>query len=416
VKPVAEADHAPVFVDDAALLVARPADPTAVVLQPACDLIEGRLRAAVYLIELRQRDIGDHIPVFAAIQREGKPAVVAVPQHIRVRGVNPQRMVIDMHGLCHLVGGAPAVDGGAQLRRQEVEAVRVAGAHAHIRIVEPARDDIGLAGDALEGLTAIGGTEQRAVVRLGNHIDDVRVAGGDLDADAPHQLRQSVGEFAPGASAVGGLEHAALLAAAGVRPRLALEPPHPCVQNVRVHGVNLKVGRTVLLVDIQHLLPSLAAVGGHKHPAFGVGTERRANRSDPHGVRVARVDDNAANLARLAQPQILPILAAVGGLVDATADGDAVARVRLACAHPNHIGVLRVECNISDRSRLLLVEQWRPSDTPVGGLPQPACARRDIDRSRIAWNTLDIGDTPAHVRGTDVARAQVLEQIRTDAC
>jgi hypothetical protein len=79
VESVAEADHAPVFVDDAAFLGARPAHPTAVVLQSARHLVEGRLCAAVYLIELPQRDIGDHIPILPAIERVGKPAVVAVP-------------------------------------------------------------------------------------------------------------------------------------------------------------------------------------------------------------------------------------------------------------------------------------------------------------------------------------------------
>ncbi len=62
-EAVAAADHAPVFVHDHAVPGAGVADPAAaVILQTACDLVEGRLVADHHLIELPQRDVANHIP------------------------------------------------------------------------------------------------------------------------------------------------------------------------------------------------------------------------------------------------------------------------------------------------------------------------------------------------------------------
>ncbi len=78
---------------------------------------------------------------------------------------------------------------------------------------------------------------------------------------------------------IGGLEDPAcslpLVCVHGLRS----EAPHPGVENVRVHGVYIEIGRAVMLVNIKHLLPGFAAVGGHEHPALRVGTERAPQRS-----------------------------------------------------------------------------------------------------------------------------------------
>ncbi|GBC90703.1 hypothetical protein HRbin14_01449 [bacterium HR14] len=188
VEAVAEADHAPVFVHDHAVLGAGVADPAAVILQTACDLVEGRLVADHHLIELPQRDVANHIPCGAPIHRERQPAVVTVPHPVGVGGVNPERMVVGMHARGDLFTGAPAVDGHAQLGCQEVEPVLVFGVYAHVGVVETARDDVGFPRDEAESFALIVGAKQRAVVRFGNHIDHIRVAGRDFDADAPHQF------------------------------------------------------------------------------------------------------------------------------------------------------------------------------------------------------------------------------------
>ena len=52
---------------------------------------------------------------------------------------------------------------------------------------------------------------------------------------------------------------------------------------------------------------------------------------------VLRMDDDLADLERLLQAHVLPGLAAVGGLVDAVAVGDGVARVVLAGADPDDV-------------------------------------------------------------------------------
>ncbi len=134
-----------------------------------------------------------------------------------------------------------------------------------------------------------------------------------------------------------------------------------------------------MLVDVEHLLPGFTAIGGHKHAAFGVGTEGAAQRGNPDGVRVARVDNNSGNLACLAQSQIFPGFAPVARAVDACPHRNAVAGVAFTCAHPYDFGVLRVQGNIANRLGLLLVEQGRPRDAAVGGFPESARCGAHID-------------------------------------
>ena len=96
----------------------------------------------------------------------------------------------------------------------------------------------------------------------------------------------------------------------------------------------------VSVVDLQHLLPGRAAVGRLVDAALAAGPEERAGRRDEHDVVVDRIDDDAVDVPRLAQPHVAPRLAAVGRLVDAVAPRRALAVVRFAGADPDEVGIL----------------------------------------------------------------------------
>src|SRR4029079_2374781 len=96
---------------------------------------------------------------------------------------------------------------------------------------------------------------------------------------------------------IGTLVEAAIARAADDRPRLALESRHPGVDDVRVSGLNLDVHRADAVVDEEHLLPGLAAIGGLEYAALLVPLEGIPIRRNPDDVRVGRVNADRADLA-----------------------------------------------------------------------------------------------------------------------
>src|SRR5215210_9477202 len=141
------------------------------------------------------------------------------------------------------------------------------------------------------------------------------------------------------------------------RPALAAEVPHAGVDSLlmlRVEGEHRAAGRGVRA--LQRLRPRLAAVAGLVNTALvGVAPEL-AGDADPDRVRVRRIDGDLGDALGVLEAHVRPVVAAVHGLVDALADGDAVARPRLAGAGPDRLRVLRIDGDGADRLRGLLVE------------------------------------------------------------
>ncbi len=67
-------------------------------------------------------------------------------------------------------------------------------------------------------------------------------------------------------------------------------------------------------------LEALAAVGRAEDAALLVRAVRMAERGDEQAIRVARIDGELGNLLRVAEAEMRPRRAGVGGFVDAVAD------------------------------------------------------------------------------------------------
>ncbi len=127
-------------------------------------------------------------------------------------------------------------------------------------------------------------------------------------------------------------------------------------------------------------------------------------RGDVHDVRVRRIDDDATDGARILEPHVRPGLAAVGALVDAVAPARALARVRLAGAHPHREGRRGRDGHGADgHHRVHVVEDGRPRRAVVGALPEPAAGGGDVDRVGLALHPCDgdVVDAAAGVHGAD---------------
>ena len=131
-------------------------------------------------------------------------------------------------------------------------------------------------------------------------------------------------------------------------------------EHLRIRRVHDQVHGTGVLVDGEDVLPRDAAVGGLEDAALLVGAPQPAERGDVDDVGILRVDDDPADVLRLAQPHVLPGLAAVGRLVDAVAPRRALAVVRFAGADPHDVRIGRVDGDVANRHRRLRVEDVLP--------------------------------------------------------
>src|SRR5205823_6652976 len=88
---------------------------------------------------------------------------------------------------------------------------------------------------------------------------------------------------------------AARRAAAEHRPGVHHDLPRTGEQDARILLVDREARASGVLVDEQHLLPRLAAVGGAIDAAVVLWTGRAAERADEDDVRVGRMNDDPLN-------------------------------------------------------------------------------------------------------------------------
>src|SRR5262249_7613320 len=238
---------------------------------------------------------------------------------------------------------------------------------------------------------------------------------------------QAGGQLLEGLAAVGGLVDAGVLAEAddgvvgvvavgdlpaqGRVEAVAAPLPQGHEQGVGVPGVHLHVDDAGVLVGVEDLGRGRAAVGGLEQAALGVGAVEPAEGADVDDVGVGGVNGDAADLESLFEAHVLPGLAAVGGLVDAVAVGDAVARVVLAGADPDDVGVGRGDGDVADGAGGFPVDVVLEGDAVVGGLEQAAAAGGDVVDGGVGLVDGEGGDAAAHVGRADAAPLHRLDPV-----
>ena len=192
-----------------------------------------------------------------------------------------------------------------------------------------------------------------------------------------------------------------------IRPAAVL--PHPGVEDLGVRGIDGQVAGPGLGIDVEDLLPGLAAVERPVDAAVLVRAPEVALGGDVDDVGIDRVDDDAADEAGLGQAHVLPGLAGVLGLVDAVAGGHGIAGRGLARADPDDIGVALRDGHRADRDRRFLVEGGGPVQPGILGLPQPARPDRGVDRRDVRLGDGEVDRPAAHVGRADVAGLELLD-------
>ena len=131
------------------------------------------------------------------------------------------------------------------------------------------------------------------------------------------------------------------------------------------------------LAPFENLRPGLAAVGRLVDAAVFAVAPELARRAGVDGVAVGGIDEDLCDALGSLQAHVRPVLAAVGGLVNAVADRDAVARPGFARADPDGLRVLGIDRDGADRLHGLLVEHRLERRSAVDRFPDAAAGRAD---------------------------------------
>ena len=133
---------------------------------------------------------------------------------------------------------------------------------------------------------------------------------------------------------------------------------------------------------VENFLERASAVGRTENAALLVRAVRMAENRDEEPVWIGRVDDDLRNLLAVAQAEVRPGLAGVGGFVHAVAGGEIGALQSFAAADVDDVRIGLRDRQRADRSGRLIVEDRRPdAAVVVASARRRRCSRRCRRRS-----------------------------------
>ncbi len=353
-------------------------------------------------------------PGLAAVDGDVAAAIVAFDHARGIGGVDPEIVIVAVRSAESAVGLA-AVGRFVEAGVEDVHRVLGLGVGIDARVVEGALAQAAIFAGELPGGAGVIGDEDAAVLVFHDGVDAIGIAAGDGDADLSDDAGGHAGiagDLGPVVAAVGGFEEAAGGAAAGEAPRRAVGVPDGGVENVGVGRVEAEIDGAGAIVAKEDFGPGLAAVFRAEDAAFLVGAVGVAERGDVDDVGIRRMNANAGDGLRVAEPDVLPGLAGVDGFVDAVALHDIAAELGLAHADVDHVGIGGGDRDGADgRALELAIGDGPPGEAAVGGLPKSAagCAEEILERP---GGTAGGGDGAAASRRPDATPGEVAEDGR----
>ena len=163
----------------------------------------------------------------------------------------------------------------------------------------------------------------------------------------------------------------------------------------------------------KRMSPGPAAVGRTIDAARIAGAEEMADRGDDDVIGILGIDPDLADIFGVVKAEVGPVFAAVAAAIDAAPGLDVIARLGLAGAGVDHLGIGRRHGNRADGRAWPMVEHAAPRAAAVVGFPDaPArCAKvKGVGFARSARNDR----RPAGAERPQFAPLQHLRQARVD--
>jgi hypothetical protein len=321
---------------------------------------------------------------------------------------------VDAHVVCDaprdLGPGPAAVVAPVGVGGQGVDPVLVRRVDPDMRVVHG--PDVQVTHPLPTGAGVLGpvGAGQVVVGELDERVQHARVGLRHGDADAALVLTgDPAHELGPAVAPVRALVDAAPGPAAVEAPAAPEPLVHRGVDLVRVRLVPVEVHGARVLVDVEHLLPALAAVGGTVDAPVLAGRPQVAEGRHVDHVRVGGVHEHLADVPRVLEPQVPPRLAAVVGAVDPVSVGGALAVVLLAGSRVDDVGVRGGQGHVAERAHGHVGEGVHPGLAAVLALPQPAGGRGDPEHVRVLGDGFHVVDPSTRHGGSDDPGVEGLE-------
>jgi hypothetical protein len=212
-------------------------------------------------------------------------------------------------------------------------------------------------------------------------------------------------DLRPRLAAVGGLVHAAAGSAARHLVLDAIRLPQCGVDHIGIVGVDHDIDGAGARILEQRAFPRLAAVGALENAALLARAVIQPERRDIDDVGIGRVNADLRDRIDVLESDMRPRLPRVARFVDAIAWHDVAADARLAHADEDDVRIGFGNRHGADRGAVdLAVGDRRPVVAGIGGLPQAAADGAEVGLARAS---LDAGhrDRAAAAIGADAPPA-----------
>src|SRR5579884_2258553 len=297
------------------------------ILLRAIDVIGGFI-IGDHVIELPGGLVVPGAPGFAAVEGDGG-ALIGSEHHVQgIGGIDPDLVIIVAAGRAADDAEIPAAVAQFIKRHvRNVDDIGVVGIDSDAVEIPGAFGDAGIVVDECPSSAAIVTAIQARLFGFDDGVDAAAAgAASDCDTDAsPGKIGQAVaGELGPGIAAILRTEEPTSVALNRSidAPGHAMRFPQGSEQDMGFIGSHGKICGSDIWTAIENFLPGCAAIVGAEYAALFIRAIGMPQGGDEDLIGIARIYDNAADLARVVQANMLPRVSAVGGFVDAVARGE----------------------------------------------------------------------------------------------
>ena len=339
-------------------------------------------------------------PVQAPIGADLGAAVIGDNHAAGVFRRNPEVVVVAVRGVAAFEGAA-AVLAFVVRYVHYVEHVLVARVGVDAGVVPGPLAQAAFFIDFLPGLARVVGAEQAALGRFQQRPHPVGVGRRYRDAaNAERALGQAfiVRDILPGVAAVHAFPQPRARPARREAVGRAAHVPGSGVQDAWVAGVESEVHGARVAVGEEHAQPGFAAILAAVHPAHVAGLIEVAHGGHEYHVGVFGVNADAADVARVGQPDVGPGLARVGRFPHPETRRHVAAHGFLALAGVNHVGVGLAHGYRANGAAEILIRNVLPGAAAVFGAPHAAARRAHVVEVGLARYARDGAHAPAPVR------------------
>ena len=179
-----------------------------------------------------------------------------------------------------------------------------------------------------------------------------------------------------------------------------------CVQYVGVARVEVHVRDARVLADFEDCRPRAAPVGGLEEPPVAPRRPQPPHRGRVDHVRVARIDQDLADVLRRRESGVRPGPSPVQALVDAVPPPHAALARVLTGPEPDHVRVGGVDDDGAGGVGRVVVKDGGPGRAAVLGLPDVGRGGRHVPDAPVARVHRHIRDPAGHERRADAAEFQ----------